>query len=221
MQAALPCGGVKPYFGSWLTVPHPVSKKSGIQMSQLVRSTALREVDFKTALIPGLWGRSAQVFRVCVAPRVGCSNHCWRICRPPAFTLRRPGCAKPSMPLDVTPSHMLRQFALARGAVGAGGAQPRMRSQGAADIGRRQPSLYVRVLTHGMFGPQPYGVRDHLVCSTRLLTSSADLVGSSRQLISSAHLVCAYSLLSSARLLSTSAHLICSARLFIPSAELV
>ena len=46
LQAALPCGGVKPYLGSWLTVPHPVSKKAGIQMSQLVRSTALREVDF-------------------------------------------------------------------------------------------------------------------------------------------------------------------------------
>ena len=197
LQAALPCGGVKPYLGSWLTVPHPVSKEAGIQMSQLVRSTALREVDLKTALIQGLWGRSAQVFRVCVAPRVGCSNHCWRICRPPAFTLRRPGCAKPSMPFDVTPTHILRQFALARGAVGAGGAQPRMRSQGAADIGRRQPSLYVRVLTHGMFGPQPYGVRDHLVCSTRLLTSSADLVGSSRQLIQFVYVVCSRSLLSS------------------------
>ena len=184
-------------------------------MSHLVRSTALREVDLKTELIPGLWGRSAQVFRVCVAPRVGCSNHCWRICRPPAFTLRRPGCAKPSMPLDVAPTNMLRQFALARGAVGAGGAQPRMRSQGAADIGRRQPSLYVRVLTHGMFGPQPSGVRDHLVCSSRLLTSSADLVGPSRQLISSAYLVCSHDLLNS------SAPMVCSARLVISSSHIV
>ena len=111
--------------------------------------------------------------------------------------------------------HMLRQFALARGAVGAGGAQPRMRSQVAADIGRRQPSLYVRVLTHGMFGPQPNGVRDHLVCSTRLLTSSADLVGSSRQLIPFVHVVCSQSLLSS------SDPMVCSSRVPISSADVV
>ena len=185
LQAALPCGGVKPYLGSWLTVPHPVSEKVGIQMSQCVRSTALREVDFFKSINTRVRGAECS--------SVSCLRCTARGLFEPLLADMSPSCVHSSSPRLRQTEYAIGCNSLTHVEAICVGTRRGWSRRGATTHAKPGHCRYwppTAVITCS--GPHAWYVRPATKWGSRssgLFVSSAHVVCSSRRLISSAHFV--------------------------------